>query len=232
VHDNVRRFKGLWNKAVKSIGFLKAANIDVAVHTIISRHQYLNIGRLIQLCIEWGVSSLYICHVEADHENRHMLMSVEQIKEYSKDVLPGLIDLISSSGSIPDPNKPVIIEGLSTLFPSDDLEIEMYSQGRYGKYSGKSKNSDCLIPYYYSLILEDGSVLPCNAVEYTHDPKVGNILEDDFNKIWHSKAFNDFRKKRMEWCAVCPMMAHRIVPLTKLTNRSSDIFKQDAKEVR
>jgi len=215
VHDNVRRLPGLWKRATDSIGFLQNAGVKVTVHTIISKHQYKDIDRLLELCIRLGVSQLDVCHVEADHENRHMLMSVEQIHDFKTNYLPKIVRLINDSNLIPKHNKEKLIFGFSTLFPDDDAGIKNFSQGYYGSHNIPLRNKPCLIPYYFALILEDGSVLPCNAVEYTHKETVGNILDNDFSQIWISEKFDNFRKNRMAWCKTCPMQQHRQLPLVK-----------------
>lgn len=66
---------------------------------------------------------------------------------------------------------------------------------------------------WFSLILANGDVHPCNAVEYTHEPVMGNVLEESLIKIWSNKKYDDFRENTFSYCERCPINLYTIVPL-------------------
>jgi MoaA/NifB/PqqE/SkfB family radical SAM enzyme len=74
-----------------------------------------------------------------------------------------------------------------------------------GIYNPKS----CNVPTYFSIILPNGDLHPCNIVEYTHEPILGNVKKQSLKTIWTSKKFNEYREKRNKNCRYCPVPLRR-----------------------
>jgi radical SAM protein with 4Fe4S-binding SPASM domain len=54
-------------------------------------------------------------------------------------------------------------------------------------YSG----SPCLVGYSYIRVMVDGNILPCCIAKH----EVGDVHTSDWRDIWHSGAYENFRKK-------------------------------------
>lgn len=52
-------------------------------------------------------------------------------------------------------------------------------------------NSPCLIGYSYLRFEVNGSIVPCCIAKHS----IGNIEEQDWRDIWHSGAYENFRRK-------------------------------------
>ena len=66
-------------------------------------------------------------------------------------------------------------------------------------------NAECNRKENFSIILANGDVHPCNIIEYTHDPVVGNIFHDSFTNIWSGDKFKEFRQNDYRYCKYCPV---------------------------
>lgn len=68
----------------------------------------------------------------------------------------------------------------------------------------------CRIPREQALILANGDIHPCNVVEYSHKPIVGNLFRNNLKEIWYGEKWMDFRrdyfnKEKINYCKLCPM---------------------------
>ena len=52
----------------------------------------------------------------------------------------------------------------------------------------------CYLPFYMAEISDDGNVYPC-CPRFVDFYSFGNLLENNFQEVWHSKKANDFREK-------------------------------------
>ncbi len=52
-------------------------------------------------------------------------------------------------------------------------------------------SNPCLVGYSYLRFEVSGSIVPCCIAKHT----IGNIHEQDWRDIWHSGAYDNFRKK-------------------------------------
>jgi MoaA/NifB/PqqE/SkfB family radical SAM enzyme len=52
--------------------------------------------------------------------------------------------------------------------------------------------SSCYIGWYYCRVLTNGDIIPCCKGS---DYPLGNLYHADFNRIWHSQAYQNFRQK-------------------------------------
>ena len=102
---------------------------------------------------------------------------------------------------------------LGGLFDPRRNELHRYAGGLY--HTPASARRCCSIPHRFMLVLPDGDVHPCNIVEYTHEPVVGNVLSGsgDLASIWSGAPWQRFRAERHHWCVRCPMTHHRPIPL-------------------
>lgn len=76
----------------------------------------------------------------------------------------------------------------------------------------ETKNSTVLnMNKLHNLVLKP--VLHCNAVEYYHEPVVGNVLQKPLREWWTDDRWEEIRRKGTGWCRVCPMAHHITIRL-------------------
>jgi len=98
-------------------------------------------------------------------------------------------------------NKHLLATKKQLSFVEKTLKIKIPKQYSEGIYSPKN----CLVTTYFSLILPNGDGHPCNIVEYSHEPVVGNILNSSLKTIWEGKEYQEFRAKKKSFCKHCPV---------------------------
>ena len=52
-------------------------------------------------------------------------------------------------------------------------------------------SSPCMIGLSYLRVMVDGNILPCCIAKH----EIGSVLDKDWREIWHSGAYENFRKK-------------------------------------
>ena len=75
----------------------------------------------------------------------------------------------------------------------------------------EEKSSGCLWPWRMMYVTWNGYVTPCCKILDYRNPLMGNLLEENFWKIWNSKKYQMFRKmlrKREppKYCVGCNMV--------------------------
>jgi len=210
-HDTMRGRQGLWEKATRSIRILanlQNQNFTIKTQTLIDKINYKDFPELIKLNFELGVSEMAISYLEGDF-NGSLLLNVEEIKEFREKIIPKCIDNIESL-SKNSATKELARKALKNLFSNDILDEE-WSKGIYRPE--RNNLPKCTRPNWFSIVLANGDVHPCNAVEYTHEPIMGNVFKKSLIKIWRGKEFNDFRNNTFDYCKYCPINLYTILPL-------------------
>lgn len=210
-HDLMRGRKGLWEQATQTIKIfvgLQNKNFTLKTQTLIDKVNYKDLPDLIKLNIDLGVTEMAVSYLEGDI-NKKLLLDIRDIKEFREKVIPKCINQINTYCSNGDSKKMAVNE-LNNMFFRDISEQEWSK----GIYRPRGKNiPKCSRPQWFSIILANGDVHPCNAVEYTHEPIMGNVLNQSLIKIWQGKKFNDFRDKLFDYCEHCPINLYTIIPL-------------------
>ncbi len=76
---------------------------------------------------------------------------------------------------------------------AEELNLDFKVNNKYTSFK-KDKKSDCYWPWGGAYIATDGSIVPCCLIA---DPKVcllGNVLEEDFSKIWNNENYKKIRR--------------------------------------
>ena len=209
VHDAFRRSRNLWQKAVDAIRiFAKLRDDkypDFALRTqfVILRENFRSLDRLVEFHHELGSQRVHLSYLEGDDERKYLLKAHE-INELREQVVPRLLETIAK------------------LELPDRQEAEAAARGLYGDEAGKVEDLEqgvywrgkpCGKPKHFALALADGQVHPCNIVEYTHHPVMGNLFESSLGEIFHSRAWKSFRRHRFDKCSLCPMNLHAALHL-------------------
>lgn len=208
-HDLMRNKSGLWKTATESINiFSKLQNkkFSLKTQTLIDNINFRDLPYLIRLHRNAGVSEMAISYLEGDI-NGEYLMNEKDIDEFRTQIIPRCIKELED---LSPESKGVAVSSLKNMF-SDEIFDREWAQGIYRPL--RIACELCSRPRWFALILANGDVHPCNAVEYTHEPVMGNVLEESLTKIWSNKKYDDFRKNTFSYCERCPINLYTVIPL-------------------
>lgn len=213
VHDRIRGQEGCWLKMQKSINAIAQSGIRLVIHFLITRQSYRDLPELLDRCFDWGVNALALVYPENDHEERHILLDDKDILHFREIIQPDLINHYVQNA----PDRQRDISTLHQLFKPHGLSGVDYAQGRYW---GTKYDADgaCCKPETFALIYPNGDVLPCNAIEYSHQPIVGNVLDHSLHEIWNGSEYEQFRRERTDFCLHCPVVRHTGVSISTTDN--------------
>ena len=213
-HDRLRQHPGLWQKAINAIQeFVRLreeydAGFRVNLQTLLCKDNFRRFPDLIRLAYQLRVCGITFSYLEGDFQDRHYLLDESQIQEFKEQVIPAAIDVIEKHS--PEAwTKKMAISALRSIYPVGRISIADYAKGIYRQPSA------CEIPSFFSIILADGDVHPCNMVEYTHDPVVGNLQEKSFREIWQGKSWEQFRREGFDYCRYCPVPQQVFIPIMR-----------------
>lgn len=147
-----------------------------------------------------------ISYLEGDFLGK-LQLTQSDIYSFRRDVIPDCLAVISGL-PLELREKSKAEEDIRRLF-SDGLSVEQWSSSMYRP----NKQEKCDRPQWFSIILANGDVHPCNMVEYTHAPVMGNIRESSLKNIWGGELFNLFRENLFDRCEMCPINLYTVIPL-------------------
>jgi len=211
LHDEMRHQRGLWDKATNAIRLFSSlglgyGNFSVKTQALICRSNFREIPKLIELSHQLGAKEIAISYLEGDFLNKLQLTPVD-IHSFRKEVIPDCLAVISRLPlGIPEKNKAK--EDLSRLF-SDRLSVDDWASSTYQP----REKEKCDRPQWFSIILANGDVHPCNMVEYTHAPVMGNVRNNVLKDVWNGEVFELFRERLFDCCKKCPINLYTVIPL-------------------
>ncbi len=174
-HNFQRGVDGCFEKSMSAIKHLVKEGIPVTVNTIVSQRNIEEIPLLIEVLLNLGVNEFRVSRMVlmgrgGDLEEE--MLSKEQTRSLTLYVL----------------EKRKALEGRILLVPDECMsflgeKIHEYGLSWYGCPAGRTECAvDCA-----------GNVYPCVFLTYEAF-KMGNLTESDFDTIWHSSQFEDFRE--------------------------------------
>lgn len=203
-HDGLRNLNGLFNRTIFQLKQCSYLDIPflLNIRMVLSKFNYNNIEEMLELIEFLNADALSIDMIEADSDNKFFLLNSDEIKEFKEIYVPKIIEKIYKM-NIKKDLKEFNVRQINDLF---NTKFNSYNNFENGIYWPDDKiKSKCDIPSTFMIIEGDGSVLPCNAVEYNRDKIVGNIFDDSIEEIWESEKWNNFRDNKMDFCRKCPM---------------------------
>lgn len=111
------------------------------------------------------------------------------------------------------------LANLEKMFRFEKISFKEISQGIYNK-----RLNGCGRNYTMALILGNGEVHPCNAVEYFHKPIVGNLMVESLRESWHSSKWQKVKLFGPGWCRFCPMNRHTFIKFVDDNSIPSSYF--------
>jgi radical SAM protein with 4Fe4S-binding SPASM domain len=208
-HDQMRGSRGLWRKATTAIEMFATLqeqyrHFQVITQTILCRENHADFADLLRLHYQLGSNGMVVSSLEGDFEKKH-LFSRDEIQHFRAEVLPDALTAVKEL----HPNvRDIARHRVGSLFSETILDTGHWAEGVY-----RPTPAPCKIPQEQALILANGDVHPCNIVEYTHDPVVGNVLQNSLIDIWHGEKWQNFRQRLHDQCELCPMNHHMFIPL-------------------
>jgi radical SAM protein with 4Fe4S-binding SPASM domain len=208
VHNSIRRSKNLWQKATRAVRLFAAVRQEhpgffLGTMTIILKENYRSLDKLLELHHQLGSQQMGFSYLEGDFSANY-LMGEADIREFRSRVVPAMLRYCS------------------TLEPGIRNRAANKISSLYGKAAGRDsdlakgvfwRRHHCSVPRTAGLIMANGDVHPCNIVEYTHEPVMGNVREHGLSEIWRSGEWDAFRREGHERCVQCPVNRYTAVPL-------------------
>ena len=212
-HDLMRRCRGLWKlatHAVRCFGQMKARfpRFGNHVQTLLSRENLHELPDLIELCLSLGADSLAITYLEGDFSGEH-LPSVRDIETFRALTLPAATEVCRQ---LVEPMRSRAISVINSLFSSNILVPTDWAMGRY-QPEIPPDGPACIRPHSMALVMPNGDVHPCNIVEYTHGPVMGNCRQRSLKSIRDDGKWTQFLSRRFEPCRYCPTVYPLRIPL-------------------
>lgn len=223
-NDAVREKCGTLDGVRRTLDLLADSSISVVLHCIVCRHNYNDLSAIIAFAFEKRVSALALVYPENASRDDSLRMRAEQIRQFRKAVLPeaiGTYALLFEKVHGRDAPAASMLN-LSQLYGKDP---ERLSLGQYGE--GRQSGFSCGKPSRFALVYANGDVLPCNGVEYTGEPLMGNVKESSLSRVIASQAWQTFARGSFGFCAECPVPDH-----TGIAIMSEDIPPYTKKVVR
>ncbi len=229
VHDGIRQQRGLWKRAVTGLDTLaryrreRNPGFFIVTQSILSRDNLFDAADLLDLVAQKGSDVHLFSYLEGDFEARYV-PTVDMISEFRAKTVPRMREVVTHMKGANPLMRSVAWWRLGTLFNNSRNSDANYARCIYNET--ESDYQRCNIPNEFMLVLPDGAVHPCNVVEYTHEPVVGNFRETlNLQDIWDGDAWNKFRQERHHWCRRCPMTYHNWIPLNLNFTRLGKLLK-------
>ena len=214
LHDRMRGHPGLWQKAVGAAGaFVEIRErqdpmFRVQMQTLLCRDNFRSFPDLIKLAYQLRVCGLTFSYLEGDFRERQHLLEEKQIDEFKRQVVPEAIAIIREASADAWARR-MAIAAVRSIFPIGRIREREYAQGVYRHPSA------CEVPSFFAIVLANGDVHPCNMVEYSHHPVIGNLQTSSFAELWRGDAWAAFRRKGFDLCRYCPVPQQVHIPIMR-----------------
>ncbi|HEX7503464.1 MAG TPA: radical SAM protein, partial [Acidobacteriota bacterium] len=198
LHDRLRRSPGLWQRAHSALAALVeqrdggAPALRVQIQTFLSRDNFRGFPELLETAYRLQVCSISFSYLEGDYAERKFLLDRSDIAEFRREVIPRALAVIRASGTGGGSSR-LALAAVRSLYAGNERRQDDIARGVY------RRPRPCAIPSFQAIVLANGDVHPCNMVEYTHQPVIGNLRERGFPELWRSAAWRDFRRSGFEW---------------------------------
>ena len=180
-HDDFRRYPGAFESALTGIQAVKKADMDFAILTTITKHNYHDLPRIIQLASDLGASYFIPFFLVPTGKGRDLRNHQLSPAEY-ENCLNWLYDL-SAGKHIPSPRSDMIIRpGCAPHFH----RINLQRDGTYKlSFFGTPITEGCLAGISFLFISYKGTVHPCGYLGL----ECGDIRKASLQTIWETSAF-------------------------------------------
>lgn len=214
LHDQIRGLKGSHVAAVKAIQYLVDSGVDTHIQTILTSDLINSFDRYLEWVSGLKINTLFLSYLEGGRDikrptEKEILDFIENVKPRSKKFLLELLD--------DDMILKEDLKKIDNLFNFGNISYKEIADGIYNLSSLKG----CGRNYSMAMVLANGEVHPCNAVEYFHEPIVGNLIDGSLTEAWQSEKWKEARESGLKYCSICPMDRHAFI---KFTNKKAAPF--------
>jgi len=215
-HDEVRGANGTFDRAFRGLKLMrdikKKSGLNkpvVNISSTIFEINYNRLDELISIAEELMASTITFHHL--------MFLSKEMYSQHNK-IFKDYYGMVCNDwkgfvrDSLPDIDVGLLIRKIEEIKKKDSkVKIAFYPnftneeiRRYYTEFDFDSScyGKRCLSPWMVSYIFPDGSVRPCQSLNFTP----GNIRKESFLKIWNNEKYVRFRKitKKEKRYPVCP----------------------------
>lgn len=218
VHDEVRGAKGTFDRASRGLKLIRdikrksgTGKPVVSISSTIFEINYKRLDELISIAEELMASTITFHHL--------IFLSQERYNQHNN-IFKGYYGMVCNDwkgfvrDSLPDIDVDFLIRKMEDIKKRDskvkiafypnftDEEIRRYYTEFDFVSSGYGKR--CLSPWMVSYIFPDGSVRPCQSLNFS----AGNVRDSAFSRIWNNEKYMRFRKitkkeKKYPVCTRC-----------------------------
>ena len=218
VHDEVRGAKGTFDRASRGLKLIRdikrksgTSNPVVSISSTIFEINYKRLDELISIAEELMASTITFHHL--------IFLSQERYNQHNN-IFKGYYGMVCNDwkgfvrDSLPDIDVDFLIRKMEDIEKRDskvkiafypnftDEEVRRYYTEFDFVSSGYGKR--CLSPWMVSYIFPDGSVRPCQSLNFS----AGNVRDSTFSRIWNNEKYMRFRKitkkeKKYPVCTRC-----------------------------
>lgn len=207
-HDHLKRVPGIFGKLSEAIELLKSSSIDLTIQTILTRTLLAELDQFIAWACQSRATRLYLSYLEGGESNE-LLPTKQDILLYRTQTRLRCNRVLfwhhKRKWRLYRRNR----KKLQQLFDIPGVDLDHLEKGIYNPPGFKS----CGRPNCFSIVLANGDIHPCNAIEYYHKPLVGNLGEKPFREWWSDPKWERVRQHGTGWCRVCPMAHHHSLRL-------------------
>lgn len=208
IHDQMKGIKGSHDLAIGVIKHLKNAGIRTNIQTILDSHIMSSFGEYLRWAASLNIDYLFLSFLEGDSKVKRP--SSEEISNFVLNMIPKCKDILTQIFRGKQHILKENFTNLEGLYNFEGISYQEMSRGIYNKrLKGCGRNSTM------ALILANGEIHPCNAVEYFHKPVVGHLAKESLTHAWQSAKWQEIRKSGIEWCRCCPMNRHTFIKFTE-----------------
>lgn len=213
LHDRIRRHPGLWQKAVNAVQIFAgirdstSPSLRVVLQTILCRENFRAFPDLLRLAYRLKCCGIAFSYLEGDFTAHRFLLTAAEVREFKQKIVPAAQQVICEAATDAWATR-MAAAAVASLYPGP-LSAEEYAQGIYRPAAA------CAIPSFFSMVLANGDVHPCNMVEYTHEPVIGNLHDNSFTELWRGAMWRQFRERGFENCRYCPAPQCVYIPIAR-----------------
>lgn len=223
VHDKMRGFNGLLSKALEGIANLHKENLTMMINTVISKLNYLELEKIMELARTYGISNVSLTQISPFSRlpNSRLRLNRKEMEEFYFFILPNLLKKVMEY-KIKLTIKPIFkiivpySENLGldiketreviSLLRNKGLfkeEIKNFSRGDYGL--SFYKNRKCFIDSREVFVMANGDVMPCCTAMPLKKGLNNNINKKRLKEVLCSKDYNSFFSDagRYNICKIC-----------------------------
>jgi len=215
-HDDVRGREGNFDEVVSAVGIFRELRDSsfpgfiLSTQTIVTKSNFMELADIIDLVCSLDVDAHGLSYLEGDFDLERS-PDGEDVETLRSTVIPEVVSRLARFKFKNPILKRAAMKVVSRLYGGSPETRRRMSRGAYRRVNGPV---NCREPNGFAMVLAEGSVLPCNMVEYTDGPILGNVFEEKLGSIMRSDAWKNFARTGYEYCVQCPLELHFHIPLS------------------